>query len=337
MKRYKAESLFNPVVSKRYNVAICLAVGLLTVMTIALAFFLELFWFDIDLNLALVSFLTLLALSAASLVSFSMYAILSFKDRQWSQAFKKHRELLQTMLHDLSNPLTGMMLVQSLLENELQKPQWHRERVVEWVNRVGGAGKFFATVIGYAKPYEALMAGDYKTHPGPTDIHSVLSEVMAGFGARIENKQLRVESLNSVPADCCAYADRSALEVLVLSTLIDNAITYSQPNKTLSMHSFLEGEWIVIQIEDQGIGMSPADVEQMLRPGASAGRRGTKNERGTGLGVPVAQRVLESFGGELHIRSRCIEDHPQKHGTTVRVLLRRDQAYHADTTAKKAG
>ncbi len=84
---------------------------------------------------------------------------------------------------------------------------------------------------------------------------------------------------------------------------------------TLIIRTWLHGDGesaeIVCQVRDDGIGMEPETLERVLEPFFT-----TKGpDRGTGLGLPIAQAILQGFGGHLEIQSR-----PNR-GTTISILL----------------
>src|SRR5439155_16946730 len=70
-----------------------------------------------------------------------------------------------------------------------------------------------------------------------------------------------------------------------------------------------EGDLIVVDVADTGIGIASADLKLVGQPFF------TTKERGTGLGLAIAQRIVERHGGTLAIASES------GRGTTVRVAL----------------
>jgi signal transduction histidine kinase len=116
-------------------------------------------------------------------------------------------------------------------------------------------------------------------------------------------------TLPSVWAD----ADRIAQ---VLVNVLDNAIKYSQPGGTITVHGAIDEDGsVVIQVRDEGIGI-PADVlphigERFYR----ADKARSRAQGGSGLGVAIAQALVQAHGGQLWLESE------EGVGTTVYFTL----------------
>jgi two-component system cell cycle sensor histidine kinase PleC len=72
---------------------------------------------------------------------------------------------------------------------------------------------------------------------------------------------------------------------------------------------------VALDVEDTGVGMTEAEVEVALEPFGQVDGRLAREHEGTGLGLPLARRLIELHGGSLRVRSEkgC--------GTTVTVTL----------------
>ena len=65
-----------------------------------------------------------------------------------------------------------------------------------------------------------------------------------------------------------------------------------------------------MQIQDDGIGISPEDQDKLFRPDQHVTRPGTQNEKGTGLGLILCQEFVQRHGGEIWLQSE------EEQGTT---------------------
>ena len=59
-----------------------------------------------------------------------------------------------------------------------------------------------------------------------------------------------------------------------------------------------DGEWVRIEVTDNGPGISPEKQEEIFRPFVS-----TKGSRGTGLGLAVSRKIMREHGGDIVLRS----------------------------------
>ena len=88
----------------------------------------------------------------------------------------------------------------------------------------------------------------------------------------------------------------------ILVNLIGNAVDAigDRPGTiTIEVHPDDDGKRIVCAVRDSGSGISPEQLSQIFRPFFT-----TKGEdKGTGLGLPVAKEIVESYGGQLAVHS----------------------------------
>jgi signal transduction histidine kinase len=102
------------------------------------------------------------------------------------------------------------------------------------------------------------------------------SEMPAGLHARIDAKQMRQVLLN----------------------LVSNAIASIKGGGEVRIRAEQQEGWVHVIVEDDGSGMTPEELEQAFD------LHFTTKERGTGLGLPISQRIVERHGGFLRVESQ---------------------------------
>ena len=110
--------------------------------------------------------------------------------------------------------------------------------------------------------------------------------------------------------------DAGAMEQVVYN-LLDNAVKYSHRDNpgNIRVSVVVEEGKMVLAVEDQGIGMTPAEMRQVLKPYARGGGAKHQNDRGLGLGLALCQHVVQAHGGRIQIRSELGK------GTEFKVIL----------------
>jgi signal transduction histidine kinase len=97
-------------------------------------------------------------------------------------------------------------------------------------------------------------------------------------------------------------ADQSRIRQ-VLINLLDNAIKYNKPGGTVTMDcDLVPPNAIRISVRDTGQGLSPEQLGQIFQPFNRLGRE-TMGEQGTGIGLVVVKRLVESMGGTIGVDS----------------------------------
>jgi len=143
----------------------------------------------------------------------------------------------------------------------------------------------------------------------PLDLHRLLERLVQEFSYGHRDVTVVREWGEDVPP---VHGSRAQLE-RAFHNLLTNAGRAMPDSGTLTLRTRREGKaWVVVDIEDTGIGISPETQGKIFRIGFSDWRDGTK---GSGLGLYVARRNIENHGGLVDIASDVGK------GTTVTVRL----------------
>ena len=110
-------------------------------------------------------------------------------------------------------------------------------------------------------------------------------------------------------------ADPTRLKQILLN-LVSNAIKFTEPSGevVLSVRRVEDGS-ITFAVRDTGLGMTAQEIATALEPFGQVDGSHTRRHEGTGLGLPLAQRLAELHGGSLVVSS------VKGRGTTVTVTL----------------
>jgi len=101
----------------------------------------------------------------------------------------------------------------------------------------------------------------------------------------------------------------------VFINLISNAIKFTPEGGTISVNAQLDNDFVKIEISDTGIGISPKDVAQLFDEFYRVDNQINQEVKGTGLGLPLAKKIVEAHGGKMWITSQL------KEGTTFHFTL----------------
>lgn len=119
---------------------------------------------------------------------------------------------------------------------------------------------------------------------------------------RMKSDKEIVYSFNIEPTNLTVYADKTQLNN-VISNLIDNAVKYSGNNVRISLRAYQESGLIIIEIEDNGIGI-PVDKQKYLFDKFYRVPQGNKhNAKGAGIGLFYVKTIVEKHGGVVSVSS----------------------------------
>lgn len=221
-----------------------------------------------------------------------------------------HHEKLATVgkiaagvAHEIRNPLTSIKGFLQMMRYELEQHGMHKEHSYTSVmlSEIERVNELVGELLLLSKPRELRMeyleVGDLIASMAPL----VASEAI------LHNVEFDLQ-LGAVPT---VYADREMLKQVILN-LVKNAIeamAEQEGGKLKLSSTFLEGEGVVcIDIKDSGPGIPHYMLDRIFDTFF------TTKETGTGLGLPICQRLVNDLGGKIQITSKGF-------GTTVSVLL----------------
>lgn len=215
------------------------------------------------------------------------------------QVDKLRRELIANVSHDLRSPLAS---IQGYLETIQQKDKTlseaDRNKYYDIVLRnTRKLGNLIAELFELSK----LDAKNVQPDLEPVSMAELVQDVVAQFlpQAQVKNITLKAilpdEPLNLVNADI-------ALMERAISNLIDNAIKNTKKNGEVNIIPANEGNRVSIKISDTGVGIPEDQINRIFDRFYQTDPSRT-GDTGVGLGLSIAQKILELHGSELSVQS----------------------------------
>ncbi|HEY0190686.1 MAG TPA: ATP-binding protein [Kofleriaceae bacterium] len=137
-------------------------------------------------------------------------------------------------------------------------------------------------------------------HVGPIDLNAVVKDVISML--RGAGKLRRLNVVTEVgPEPLIVTVNRTRIEQILVNLVVNavDAIGERNGEITVDVHPSADGKRVVCEVRDTGAGIAAENLERVFEPFFT-----TKSEdRGTGLGLPVARGIVESYGGTLTARS----------------------------------
>lgn len=164
------------------------------------------------------------------------------------------------------------------------------------VNRIAEASKRISALLAGTKQYSQMDRAPYQS----ADIHELLFSTLMMFGEKVgKDGPVRVvkELDKTLPELLCYPGDLNQ----VWTNLIENAIQAMRGTGTLTVRSMRDGEFVRVEICDNGPGIPEDIVDRIFTPFFTTKPFG----EGTGLGLDLAWRiVVEKHHGNLRVESR---------------------------------
>ena len=203
-------------------------------------------------------------------------------------------EFLSRTSHELRTPMSAILGFGQLLElDEEQFGEQHRAAITQIMK----AGRHLLSLINDLLDISSIEAGGTQLSIEPLDMGEVLGEVHGLAAPIVASAGLKFE-LDAPVKKLVAHADRRRV-IQVMLNLIANAAKYHGSGTCVRLKCRSDGAAIRIEVEDDGDGVEPAAVSRLFTPFDRLGQQNRTRLEGTGLGLALSQKLVESMGGAI--------------------------------------
>jgi signal transduction histidine kinase len=213
---------------------------------------------------------------------------------QMAKLLEEKSELVRIMSHDISNI---SMAIDISLAKVIKRGVLQEEDMAT-LTKAKKSSEQLSVILRNVQKLEISQIRGVVLEE--VDINEVFKSSAEHFKDQMDAKNISLIIQNDLPLHVKATAEKSSLELGVLSNLLNNAIKFSNEgaNITLGAHQTENGA-VVITVEDQGRGMSPEDRKNLFVKKLRKSTLGTKGEIGTGLGLGIVNTYVRLYGGEI--------------------------------------
>ena len=219
---------------------------------------------------------------------------------------------LANMSHELRTPLNAIIGYSEIIKSLTFGPQ-AIDRYAEYAGDINTAGAHLLKVINDVLDTASIEAGKLKLNDEAVDLEEMVRQSLAPL--RLLSEQKRITIHTAVMDVSAVRADPLRLNQVFIN-LLSNALKFTPVGGHIYVEiASDEDAGVICSVRDTGIGMSHEQATAALEPFVQLDDDLAKAHQGTGLGLPLAKRLIELHGGSLTIQSA------QGEGTTVVVRL----------------
>ena len=217
-------------------------------------------------------------------------------------------EFLSTAAHELRTPITSIQGFSELLLNRKNLQEKEQEEFISYINK---QSLNLAAIVNDLLDISRLESGRSFLLNKEKCILGDAFKSLIQYVQGMSSKHTLEVNLPEKPLEL--LVDKEKMEQ-VLKNLLSNAVKYSPDGGTICLSVKKMQSTIEISIADQGIGMTPEQVEKIFEKFYRVDVSDSAVE-GTGLGMTIVKYIVEAHDGKVRVESR-----PGK-GTTVRFLI----------------
>lgn len=146
----------------------------------------------------------------------------------------------------------------------------------------------------------------------PISLKKVIQESISQTKSKAASKKIKI--INHVTSIKILGDQNKLIELFII--FLDNAIKYSPKNSQIKINSEIKNKYILLNISDRGIGISPKDIPHIFDRFYQADNARTKfKDSGYGLGLSIAKKIVEFHNGKVEVKSKLSS------GTTFSIYL----------------
>jgi len=208
----------------------------------------------------------------------------------WNEKMAELGQLAVGMVHELNTPLSVIVSAIQLILREEELSSSVKEMVERIDSEVHRLSLFTRGLLSFARKDDGAI--------GETDLNQVLQEVMHFLKYEAQKRSINViEDLDFRAPPI--VADTNKLKQIFIN-LVMNAFQAMEGGGSLLLRSYQPDErFVSVQIADTGSGIPKQNLNHIYEPFYTTKKSG----KGTGLGLFITKKLVESFSGKIGVES----------------------------------
>lgn len=208
-------------------------------------------------------------------------------------------DFINNMTHEFKTPLATISLAVDALGNE--KVQNNKEKMTYFTKIIkeenNRMNKHVETILQAA----FMEKQELKMNFTELQVHNIIVQVMNNYKLQLQDKGADFQLLLNAKNDLI-NGDEAHFTNLI-SNLVDNAIKYSKENLLIKISTHSTRNYLVIRVEDNGIGMSKESTKRIFEKFFRAHTGNLHNVKGFGLGMSYVKTVIDAHKGRIKVES----------------------------------
>ncbi len=214
-------------------------------------------------------------------------------------------EFLANMSHELRTPLNAIIGFSQVLQEKYYGELTDKQAL--YVQNILQSGEHLLSLINDILDLSKVEAGKEELELSDVNIKELLESSITLIKEKAAKHSLTIDLRISNDMDTLTIAlDRRKISQ-VMFNLLSNATKFTPDNGTITVEAEHKDNEIVISVTDTGIGIAPEDRDRIFDEFYQVSGGLQDKTTGTGLGLPLAKRMVELHGGSIRVESKGLE------------------------------
>ncbi len=219
--------------------------------------------------------------------------VINYMAEELKENEKMKNDFISSVSHELRTPLTA---IKGWAET-LKDPSIDYATLQKGMGVILKESDRLSSMVEELLDFSRIQSGRFKLNTSKLDLVAELSDVVLMFTERARRDQIALnyeEPMDIIPIN----GDSNRLRQVFVN-IIDNALKYSDSGDSVTVCVEHQGDFAVVSIADTGIGINAADLPKIKNKFYKA----NSTRRGSGIGLAVADEIVNMHGGSLELRS----------------------------------
>ncbi len=225
-------------------------------------------------------------------------------------------KFFRIIAHDLRSPISTLVSSSSFILDDMNNLS--KQKTKQFLVELNKLSQNTFNLLENLLDWGSNQTGNIKFLPKEIDLELIILENIELYQTRIEIKNIHFTS--AIPSEINIYADENMIKT-VIRNLLSNAIKFTPHGGKINIIVHDTDNFVITDIEDDGIGINPEDIDKLFKIDIHHSTLGTDNEKGSGLGLILCKEFIEKNHGKIFIKSE-----PNK-GSKFTIMLPKNKMY----------
>lgn len=211
------------------------------------------------------------------------------------------KDFVANVSHELRTPITSIKgFTETLLEGAMEDPQASKQ----FLEIIQKESNRLQLLVDDLLELSRIERNGFDLQFRYVPIQALIEDACHIVSAKqkAKNIDIVIEGNDKMTVE----GDRDRL-LQVFVNLLSNAIVYSARDKTVCVTYAMEGDEVVISVQDEGIGISQKEQSRLFERFYRVDKARSRNSGGTGLGLAIVKHLVEAHNGSVTVESKVDE------------------------------
>ncbi len=222
-------------------------------------------------------------------------------------------KLFSIIAHDLRNPFNALISLNDLVYEKIKSNDIdYAKELIKHIQESSNQGLY---LLENLLQWSRIQTGSFEYNPSSFCFNELVGNIERLLKASSATKQISITQ--NIAPDLNMIADMFMVET-ILRNLLTNAIKFTPEGGKIEISASVQKNNILVSVIDNGIGIPKDKLEKLFTLDSNYSSVGTKNERGTGLGLILCKEFIERHKGKIWVKSE------ENAGSTFSFTIKQD-------------